>query len=90
MLVDEFHKAVVEGQRPIHDGAWGLACLELCLAVRASAASGDAVELTRQGYVDPSAVERVIGRRVMSPRPDSEPAPARPVAARAVIEGAVE
>jgi phthalate 4,5-cis-dihydrodiol dehydrogenase len=36
-VVDEIYRAVVEGERPLHDGEWGMATLEACLAILQSA-----------------------------------------------------
>lgn len=47
-VVDELHAAIVLGKPPLHDGAWGLATLELCLAVLKSADSGEAIALEHQ------------------------------------------
>lgn len=48
-VIDELHRAVVRDEPPAHDGAWGLACLELCAAVRTAAGSGEFVTLRHQG-----------------------------------------
>lgn len=56
LIVEELYQAVVNGVAPMHDGAWGLACLELCLAVREAAeAGGNAVPLEHQQTVDVAA-----------------------------------
>ncbi|MBO0691833.1 MAG: Gfo/Idh/MocA family oxidoreductase [Acidimicrobiaceae bacterium] len=65
VLVDELYRAVVDGQSPLHDGSWGLACLELCLAIRESQQTGAAVELTHQGKLDPQTVQETFGERRM-------------------------
>jgi phthalate 4,5-cis-dihydrodiol dehydrogenase len=39
-VVDEIWSAVVEGRAPLHSGAWGLATLEACLAIRESSRLG--------------------------------------------------
>jgi phthalate 4,5-cis-dihydrodiol dehydrogenase len=49
-IIDELHRAVTLGHPSAHDGSWGLACLELCVAVRESASGGTAVPLRHQGY----------------------------------------
>ena len=36
-VIDELYGAVAEGRPPLHDGAWGKATLEVCLAILASA-----------------------------------------------------
>jgi len=68
VIIDELYRAVALGEAPLHDGMWGLACLELCLGVRESAASGGFVKLTRQGAVDPAAAQRVFGDRELAPK----------------------
>ncbi len=47
-VIDELVAAVADGVAPLHDGAWGLATLEACLAMLDSARSGLEVALTRQ------------------------------------------
>jgi phthalate 4,5-cis-dihydrodiol dehydrogenase len=47
-VVDELYDAVVLGRPPLHSGEWGLATLEICLAILASAESGRQVELQHQ------------------------------------------
>jgi phthalate 4,5-cis-dihydrodiol dehydrogenase len=32
-VIEEFYAAAVEGRTPVHDGAWGLATMEVCLAM---------------------------------------------------------
>ena len=44
-----FERRAQYGEPPAHDGSWGLACLELCAAVRTAAASGEFVTLQHQG-----------------------------------------
>ena len=36
-VIDELCAAVFSGQKPFHDGAWGMATLEVCLAILESA-----------------------------------------------------
>ena len=48
-VIDELRRALVHGEPPAHDGSWGLACLELCAAVRTAAESGEFVALRHQG-----------------------------------------
>jgi len=36
-VIDELHDAVVHGRRPLHDGRWARATLEVCLAIQQSA-----------------------------------------------------
>ncbi|HYX66164.1 MAG TPA: Gfo/Idh/MocA family oxidoreductase [Burkholderiales bacterium] len=44
-VIDELYAAVVEGRRPLHDGAWGLATVEVCLAMLRSAREGKEIAL---------------------------------------------
>lgn len=64
LIAREFYEGIVNGTPLIHDGRWGLAVLELCLAVRRSAESGGApVGLEHQYALSPSTVANVIGER---------------------------
>lgn len=47
-VIDELYDAVVNGKAPLHDGAWGLATTEACLAILKSAKSGKEVLLKHQ------------------------------------------
>jgi phthalate 4,5-cis-dihydrodiol dehydrogenase len=47
-VIDELHAAVVHGAPPLHDGRWGMATLEVCLAILASAREGREVALAHQ------------------------------------------
>ncbi len=47
-VVDELYAAVVHGQPPLHDGRWGMATLEICIAMLASAREGRDVALRDQ------------------------------------------
>lgn len=47
-VIDELRAAVVEGAAPIHDGAWGMATLEVCGAILQSAAEDREVVLHHQ------------------------------------------
>jgi len=47
-VINELYEAVVNGRRPLHDAAWGLATTEACLAILASAKSGKEVSLKHQ------------------------------------------
>ena len=47
-VIDEFYAAVVEGKKPLHDGAWSLATMEVCLAMRESAREQKEVVLKQQ------------------------------------------
>lgn len=59
-LVDELVAACRGLRPPVHDGPWGLATLEVCLAVLASSASGRLVPLERQTVLkgDPAPTSR--------------------------------
>jgi len=64
LIARELYEGIVNGAPLIHDGGWGLAVLELCLAVRRSAESGGgAVELQHQYVLPPATISRVIGQR---------------------------
>jgi phthalate 4,5-cis-dihydrodiol dehydrogenase len=47
-VIDELAAAVLDNVAPLHDGAWGLATLEVCIAMLASARESREVALTRQ------------------------------------------
>jgi phthalate 4,5-cis-dihydrodiol dehydrogenase len=47
-VVDELYDAAVRGKPPLHSGEWGLATLEICLAILSSAESGCEIELRYQ------------------------------------------
>jgi phthalate 4,5-cis-dihydrodiol dehydrogenase len=47
-VLDEFAAAVLDGIAPRHDGAWGLATLEACIALLDSARRGEEVMLHHQ------------------------------------------
>jgi phthalate 4,5-cis-dihydrodiol dehydrogenase len=47
-VIDELYDAVVNDKPPLHDGAWAMATLEVCLAMLQSAREGRDVALTRQ------------------------------------------
>ena len=47
-VIDELARAVFDGISPLHDGAWGLATLEVCIAMLASSRESREVALTRQ------------------------------------------
>jgi len=47
-VVDELYAAVVHGRPPLHDGAWAMATLEVCLAMLRSAREGGDVTLHHQ------------------------------------------
>ncbi len=39
-VIDELYAAVVEGRPPLHDGAWGMATVEVCVALLRSSREG--------------------------------------------------
>ena len=47
-VIDELYAAVVDGRPPLHDGAWAMATLEVCLAMLQSAREGREVGLRHQ------------------------------------------
>jgi phthalate 4,5-cis-dihydrodiol dehydrogenase len=47
-VMDELYAAVVHGVAPVHDGRWGLATMEVCFAILASAREGREVTLSHQ------------------------------------------
>ena len=47
-VVDEFHAAVRSNKTPLHSGEWGLATLEICLAILRSAEAGTTIKLEYQ------------------------------------------
>jgi phthalate 4,5-cis-dihydrodiol dehydrogenase len=47
-VVDELYEAVANGRKPLHDGAWAMATLEVCLAMLRSAREGHEVTLEHQ------------------------------------------
>lgn len=68
LIAQEFNRAITEGIPALHDGRWGLAVLELCLAVRRSAALGGApIALSHQYDVPTRDIARVIGSREPEP-----------------------
>ena len=44
-VIDELYAAVVEGKAPLHDGEWGTATMEACLAILRSAKEGREIPL---------------------------------------------
>lgn len=48
LVLDEFHDAIARGRPPLHDGRWGLATLEICVAALQAAATGRRVRLHEQ------------------------------------------
>jgi phthalate 4,5-cis-dihydrodiol dehydrogenase len=65
LVVDELYRAVIAGEAPVHDGAWGKATLEVCLAILTSAREHREVVLSHQVAVRDSrpAPEQPVGRR---------------------------
>jgi len=51
-MFDEFHAAVLHGRPLAHSGEWGLATMEVCLAILQSAAEDREIELSQQCGVD--------------------------------------
>jgi phthalate 4,5-cis-dihydrodiol dehydrogenase len=47
-VIDELHDAVAHGVEPRHGGAWGMATLEVVLAILRSAREGRDVALAHQ------------------------------------------
>jgi len=47
-VMDELYDAVVHDKRPVHDGRWGLATMEVCFAILESARTGKDVALRHQ------------------------------------------
>ena len=48
LVLNEFAQAITSRSAPLHDGAWGLATLEVCVAALQSARSRQAVPLHAQ------------------------------------------
>lgn len=47
-VIDELAGAVLDGQAPLHTGAWGLATAEVCLAILESSTTGREIQLHHQ------------------------------------------
>jgi phthalate 4,5-cis-dihydrodiol dehydrogenase len=47
-VIDELHAALVDGKPPRHDGEWGAATLEVCLAILRSSREGREIALPSQ------------------------------------------
>ncbi len=47
-VIDELYDAAVHGRPPVHSGEWGMATLEVCLAILRSAAEGCELEMASQ------------------------------------------
>lgn len=52
-VIDELHAAVVHNHAPLHSGAWGMATVEVCLALLTSAATGRDMTLHHQVGLPP-------------------------------------
>jgi phthalate 4,5-cis-dihydrodiol dehydrogenase len=48
-VMEEFYAAAVEDRAPLHDGAWGLATMEVCLAMLRSTREQREISLTDDG-----------------------------------------
>ena len=48
LVLDEFHDALTGRRKPVHDGRWGLANLEVCIAAIESAQTGQEITLRHQ------------------------------------------
>jgi phthalate 4,5-cis-dihydrodiol dehydrogenase len=47
-VIDELYAAIVDGKQPLHDGAWSLATMEVCLAILQSAREKKEIHLQHQ------------------------------------------
>jgi phthalate 4,5-cis-dihydrodiol dehydrogenase len=47
-VIDELYAAIVHGRKPLHDGRWAMATLEVCLAMLQSAPDGAPIALKHQ------------------------------------------
>jgi phthalate 4,5-cis-dihydrodiol dehydrogenase len=47
-VIDELYEAVVNGKTPLHNGDWGMATVEVLLAMLRSAREGRDVTLSHQ------------------------------------------
>jgi phthalate 4,5-cis-dihydrodiol dehydrogenase len=52
-VVDELFGAVFEGRRPLHDGVWAMATMEVCFALLQSAREGREIALSNQCGLPP-------------------------------------
>lgn len=57
-VIDELYAAVVDGTPPLHDGAWAMATLEVCLAMLQSSREGHDIALSNQVAVGPAPGKR--------------------------------
>jgi phthalate 4,5-cis-dihydrodiol dehydrogenase len=51
-VIDEFYAAIFTGKPPLHSGEWGMATMEVCLAMRQSASEGREIRLKHQVAVN--------------------------------------
>jgi phthalate 4,5-cis-dihydrodiol dehydrogenase len=54
-VLDDMRSAISTGRRPLHDGRWAKATVEVALAILRSAREGHEIALTHQVAVDGSA-----------------------------------
>lgn len=47
-VIDELYDAVLHGRAPVHDGAWGLATMEICFALLRSSREKREIALQNQ------------------------------------------
>ena len=47
-VLDDLAEAIRTGRRPVHDGRWGKATVEVALAIQASAREGREIRLAHQ------------------------------------------
>jgi len=47
-VIEELYRAIVSNEAPLHDGEWGMATLEVCLAILESSKLQREIELNRQ------------------------------------------
>jgi phthalate 4,5-cis-dihydrodiol dehydrogenase len=53
-VIDELYAAIVDGAKPVHDGAWAMGTIEVCLAMLRSARTGKDVKLRNQIALRPN------------------------------------
>jgi phthalate 4,5-cis-dihydrodiol dehydrogenase len=53
-VLDDMRAAILEGKKPVHDGRWGKATLEVALAIQQSARERREVTLAHQVAVEPT------------------------------------
>ena len=59
-VIDELYDAVVHGKPPLHDGAWAMATLEVCLAMLHSVARGPRHRARASGRVVSARTETIL------------------------------